>query len=40
MASVTFVNTVTMASFDLITQAEPQSHTELLDISAGLLTEI
>lgn len=29
---MTPVNTVTMASFDLIAQAKPQSHTEVLDI--------
>lgn len=34
MASVTPVNTVTMASFDLIIQAE------ILDIGTGTLTEM
>lgn len=32
MASVTPVNTVTIAPFDLIIQAKAQSHTEILDI--------
>lgn len=35
MASVTPVNTVTMASFDLIMQAKAQSHSEVLDIVTG-----
>lgn len=35
MASVTPVNTVTMASFDLIIQAKAPSHTEILDIGSG-----
>lgn len=39
MASVTPVNTVTMASFDLIIQAKAQSHTEILDISTGCVQE-
>lgn len=36
MTFVTRLNTVTMASFDLIVQAKPQSHTTVLDISKGL----
>lgn len=35
MASVTPVNTVTMASIDPIIQAKAQSHTEIIDIGTG-----
>lgn len=40
VVSVTPVNTVTLASFDLVRQAKLQLHTEILDISTGLLTGI